>query len=716
MPSESQKRSRDENGEDDFEYDSDGGESDHEEDVFHNIANMVYNANDNSEYVQACMETFSTRARSTQSDGWASHAESVRSIGIDKESPASDIVQAIFFTHALFCTFSETSSFGDRLVALYPTYDALEANNLIYKNLSATLISAAGSAGLFNENSSAAIQTAMEEIHSNIYVMSQAAVFTFRAVNVANQHAIDVCLTHTDDYIASESSLLDRPKPVQLIQFAIKKFHMNGLRRVGTDLFQPILNSSGQFVHAYKLKSTIVEELYNLVGDGQNIDLQHWYDLLITTPQCVITSNLSAIRDVRFVDHVTQQELHSFTDGVFDFITGDFYRLERDERLARMDSTYHHVSELPKTARTACAYHDLSFLENTGGDAEFGGDIEYDENGETALDDTSLRAHEDYEDLTFLYESIPSLDSIFHCQGFDMIEKLFILGVGLGHLFLRLGTTTSWHTLPIVVGVAGTGKSTILQFVASCFEEVSSGYFCNNLQQSFQLGHLADDRVNRYFGLDVDENFRLDQATLQSLVSNEVVSVVAKNKEARGLRLGMPGAFACNVLPNWNDKGGSLARRLFIIEFCKAILKVDGTLTERMRKDKPRIIRLISRCHRYLAKKYGDKFINDFAPPRFKDAHKRYMAGLNSLVGFMEEGCAVVENDKEGVLYKTFVKAHKKYTKSNNLTLRKLDVNPTITFASFKGVIEIEHRVNPNLKKPEVYILGLSINQDYLED
>ena len=96
----------------------------------------------------------------------------------------------------------------------------------------------------------------------------------------------------------------------------------------------------------------------------------------------------------------------------------------------------------------------------------------------------------------------------------------------LGRMLHRLGEKDNMGVFPYFLGLAGTGKSTLLRLLSSLLEARDVGYLNNTLQKQFALEGIYDKLL--YMALDIDENFQLDQATFQSMVVGEEVAVIRK--------------------------------------------------------------------------------------------------------------------------------------------------------------------------------------------
>jgi len=205
------------------------------------------------------------------------------------------------------------------------------------------------------------------------------------------------------------------------------------------------------------------------------------------------------------------------------------------------------------------------------------------------------------------------------------------------------------------------------------------GYMNNSLQKQFALDGLHDKIF--YLGLDIDEHFQLDQATFQSMVCGEEVSVIRKFKSPITVKWAPNGGFAGNKLPNWSDNGGSLQRRLIIIEFMRVVTDVDPNLLDKCFEYKDRFIKVISAAYMDTVRKFGTQSIKNKMPKRFKVAQERSLKELNTLWSFICDGCETDNQDdvhnetRLTTSFAEFVSAFRVYCQNNNIRQQTMVYN-----------------------------------------
>jgi phage/plasmid-associated DNA primase len=184
--------------------------------------------------------------------------------------------------------------------------------------------------------------------------------------------------------------------------------------------------------------------------------------------------------------------------------------------------------------------------------------------------------------------------------------------------------------------------------------------------------------------LDIDEGFQLDQATFQSMVVGEEVSIIRKYKQPITVAWSIHGGFAGNKLPSWTDNGGSLSRRLVVIEFLKVVTKCDPNLFEKCQEQRDRFLKVVVSAYHELTSEYKTRGIKEVIPEKFKASEKKALMELNSLMQYVTEFCEVEQSDDEDqnftVLFKDFNLGFKEYCASQSIKPR------TLNYSFYNGV------------------------------
>ncbi|KAG5192168.1 hypothetical protein JKP88DRAFT_284559 [Tribonema minus] len=274
----------------------------------------------------------------------------------------------------------------------------------------------------------------------------------------------------------------------------------------------------------------------------------------------------------------TTREWLSFSDGLYN-VLGDLFVYFDDPRF-----------ELPEDL-AACAYHGMPFAPHfVRVQRQQGGPIP-----------EGLPLH------PFTEVSTPILDTIFETQKFCGHTRFWLMAL-MGRMLYWSGTLDTWQVVPFLKGKAGTGKSTLVNFMAAIYSSNDVCIIGNDVQGTFGLETLDQDKLI-WVAPEVRGTFTLDQGQFQSLVSNEEMMVAQKNKKARQGSIKCTGMMAGNSLPeNYLDNSGSAQRRLPIFNFSVKVTRTRTDLLAKMRTmELPAILRKINHAYQTAAVMLGGK-------------------------------------------------------------------------------------------------------------
>jgi hypothetical protein len=237
------------------------------------------------------------------------------------------------------------------------------------------------------------------------------------------------------------------------------------------------------------------------------------------------------------------------------------------------------------------------------------------------------------EDMPWHSIETPNIDRVFRYQGFTNDELLWFY-VLAGRMLYNLNTHDGWTVIPFLLGLAGTGKSSITDgLIGSMYDRSMVGILGNNMERQFGLSAIVDSLI--YVGPEIKKDFSLEQATFQSMVSGESITVSEKFKTAYSTTFLAPGWLSGNELPGWSDNSGSIRRRLVIFRFDKRVTNMDNELSEKMRREMPKFIVKANRAYRDMAGKHGMKNIWDVISSEFVEARDKSMANASIIDSFV---------------------------------------------------------------------------------
>ena len=258
----------------------------------------------------------------------------------------------------------------------------------------------------------------------------------------------------------------------------------------------------------------------------------------------------------------------------------------------------------------------------------------------TRLDPKTGREYKDYSRIP-----TPNIEKIAKTQKWpkEVIDWMYIM---LGRLFYEVGEYDNWQIFMFCMGLGNTGKSTLYRLMTMFFQMKDVGVMANEGRQSFQLQNLYKKRV--YFCFDMNEKMNLESTRWNSMVTGEPTTVEILYKENVDLpRWTVPGAWAGNAFPPFDDDGGQTSRRFFLFLFNVVLKKVDTSLFSKMLTEMAAFMYKATCMYRAKVlemEKNGNDGIWDtrkgqtVVPQYFHDAKNKLQARSNPLLGFLNRG------------------------------------------------------------------------------
>jgi hypothetical protein len=285
------------------------------------------------------------------------------------------------------------------------------------------------------------------------------------------------------------------------------------------------------------------------------------------------------------------------------------------------------------------------------------------------------------ENFEYIYEEdwynikTPNFQKILDTQWIDEEEYEEICRITymlIGRLLYNLGDLENWQIMPFLKGLAGTGKGTLIKLIQLIYDYNDVGVMSSNIEKQFGLAPLINKLA--IVAPEVDENFGLNQAQAQSMISGESVSYAIKNKSSQTIyEWNVPLIFAANVFPNWNDNSGSLQRRMIILNFCKIVSEdeKDPELVNKLKKELPLILQKISKAYLYYVNHYKNQDIWKVMPKFIHRGKLDIAKNTNNLYSFIDES-NIIYNKNYYITFELFNRYYMEYciaNKQKNKTL-----------------------------------------------
>jgi len=381
--------------------------------------------------------------------------------------------------------------------------------------------------------------------------------------------------------------------PFQVILIDIfNELERQKIRKDKNMVSREIINEKGYRTMAWEPECTIQEKLHALCDKNANPARWKNFTKRASMPK-ELSTHLENCIDVQFPEISKNRHAWSFRNGVFlgDMTGNRFYRYDGEE-----------ITKLDRHMATS-KYFNIDF--------------------------------EDYTDVDD-WRNIPTpyLDSIMDYQGWEPDVKRWMY-IHLGRLTFAVNEADNWQIIAFCKGIAQSGKSTLLNYIAKIFYVASEvSVVANNIEERFGLAPIYKSKL--FIGPEIKSDFNMDQAQFQSIVSGEEVSIPQKGIQAITKQWDVPGILAGNETPGFSDNSGSVMRRLHLFKFGKQVNKGDPRLGDKIGGEIALILQKCIAAYVEAVKDYGDQLIWDVLPDRFKIWRKEIEGQLHTLLGFME--------------------------------------------------------------------------------
>jgi hypothetical protein len=414
------------------------------------------------------------------------------------------------------------------------------------------------------------------------------------------------------DPLAMDEDEVEKCSPYQkCIIHSLEEAHRQGLRRYHDSCYEEIRSPSGYGTRAWKPKFEIIQFVYSLAPKDD--EFENWKNFT-SKGGCYkdVANHLTNCYDPQFPAIEKRRHVWSFRNGVFcGKEDGPQNKGHPTCKFYPYDSHDFHVLD---PSIISCKYFDQDFIDFSH------------------IDD-------------WFHIPTPNFDTILQYQGFeeDVQKWAYVMG---GRLCYDVGELDKWQVIPFMKGIARSGKSTLINNVFQRFyqsEDVKT--LGNNIERKFGLSAIKDALM--FVAPEVKGDLALEQAEFQSLVSGEGIAINVKNKTAQSLpNWKVPGILGGNEVPNWNDKSGSVLRRILPWNFTKQVQEADPNLDKKLAAELPAILCKCIRGYLEYSEKYSGRDIWNVVPPYFKIIQNQVAMVANTLHHFLNSVRVIKEEGK----------------------------------------------------------------------
>lgn len=294
--------------------------------------------------------------------------------------------------------------------------------------------------------------------------------------------------------------------------------------------------------------------------------------------------------------------------------------------------------------------------------------------------------------------STPHLTSILRYQELDEATQLWIW-VMIGRMLYNMGDKDQWQVALFLYGIGGTGKSTLIKIISEFYKDTDIAVLANNAQADFGLETIYDCWM--WTCPEVKANFSIDQATIQSLVAGDKISINRKHQKAlQMVHVKAHGILAGNERGPWVDLSGCMARRLLFVVFAKKVTQVNTEMMNHLRTEMPLIIRKANILYLDMVQRLGPQGIWDNICPYFLNTRSSFQAAMNPVVGFLTSKNRIHLQQGVWMAYSEFLLEFENY-RTNSMTGRDTRVKTpdlTLPFSEYGIFVDdvTPRRVGPN--------------------
>lgn len=496
--------------------------------------------------------------------------------------------------------------------------------------------------GLYNSNSiefGTEYSILFNKIIEVIYYSKQCIASMLR-IQIAMNPDYDSTMNTDPGLFKFEGYDLKTNSPFQvLVLYLLRYLHENQLRRYNNSVYKMRFihteNDNKHFSYSWKEMFTIKQLVYNLTS--KEVNYHQWKNA---------THSKSNISDaVKYLENCKSEEFPELVKDrhVFSFKNGVYITNNKNKKTGKYTDFFY-------------SYKNKAVLDSGVVAAKYF-DIEFDNFSELSLGE---------------WDKIPTpnFDKILNYQfsdnseSSDIIKWMYIL---MGKLLYNVRDLEGWQIMPYLMGVAGSGKSTICEIAKLFYEAPDIGILENNIEEKFGLAPLA----NRYIVLapEIKKSFSLDQALFQKIISGEKCALPQKNILPLEKVWIAPMFMASNEPPGFADAAGSISRRLIVFKFLKIVKAKDSDpqLMQKLELEIGAIIKKSNMAYLDTVNRFGKKDIWSIIPNYFRTTRDMLGQETNTLKHFLGSGNFVFGDN----LYcpeKEFKDRYKQYCIENGFT------------------------------------------------
>jgi hypothetical protein len=525
----------------------------------------------------------------------------------------------------------------------------------------------------------------MDEFHEQAYMSKLSCQSGFLAVNAPANVAADQ--SGLPGFAVSQSITQLDPsdgkganKYIQLLTYIQMNMRTKKIRRREDRVYMRKRNAANYATAAWTEIGTLEQFMYDVCRKSENPRM--WaIAAQPTDPIASAAKYFLSTGDPDCPEIIRTKWLFSFENGLYDALTNSF-------------TTYNEAA-------------DAAFLNSDSVPAKHFDGVQFDE----AMWETTKG-----EGILGAWKDIPTdaIDGLFSYQDIDR-EAIDWMYITVGRLLHHVGELDNFGYVGMIVGAAGTGKSTFCLHLAKLWEPDDVGVLSNNCERQWAIGVFVDKFL--VIAPEIKSDLRLDQAEWQGMTTGDPMSVARKHRDARTVKWKVPAFFSGNQMPDWVDHGGSVLRRILLWRFEKKVKREDGGLPKKLEEELPNFILKCAVAYKEQVSNKTAKFgacanLWETVPEYFKEQRRTLSAMLNPLESFISD--KIIKGEDFNVPLDEFKRNLVEYCKENSFGTYKMSGDNYKTVFNEHGfkVMVIQYQGNTSSYRATNCVTGCRMKND----
>jgi phage/plasmid-associated DNA primase len=276
------------------------------------------------------------------------------------------------------------------------------------------------------------------------------------------------------------------------------------------------------------------------------------------------------------------------------------------------------------------------------------------------------------EDWFEIMKDCPMFRSILDYQKFPKEVQKWLC-IFIGRNMFEINEIEKWSVIMYLLGMAGTGKSTIIEKIIGKFYETEDiKMMSNNIEKKFGVKPLVSSLI--CIAPEIQADCSLEQTEWQLIAERGTLTPAEKNKNAETVTWTPPVPMAGNSVPAYKNNCGQQSRRTVIWKFWRKVIDTDTYLDEKLLNELPQIIKMCVSGYLQAVNKHKHKGIWKILPKYFQENQDEMDENTNTLVNFLKSSKVIV-SEKVYVPEKIFKQAFNEHCRENNLPKTQFTVD-----------------------------------------